>query len=222
MMHGVKRVIMFCMMTTILPTILIVIPLYLRHSAFADVTYVVAESDVVAIEDGLSPVFCELHSIRMNCTFNAFQIKQMPIISTKRKHIRLKKSMTLPDDTLEYWGFYLLKGATVSLKVCSRYEGSRILVVRGDRNLQTCGLLDHNLQKFGATFDREHKQVKVTFESAQIIEDSHNGKSTSISNNTELDDTNTSAEDTSIDGNVSYISHNLGETSIMIELFCHI
>lgn len=162
---------MFCFMTTILPTTLIIIPLYLRHSVFADVTYVLTESDVLAIEDGLSPVFCQSHSLRTNSTFNAFQIRQLPEMSVKRKHIRLKKSMTLPDDTLEYWGFYLLKGATVSLKVCSRYEGSRILVVRGERNLQTCGLLEHNLQKFGATYDREHKQVKVTFESAQVIEE---------------------------------------------------
>jgi hypothetical protein len=88
----------------------------------------------------------------------------MPEHSQKRKHIRLKKSMTLPDDTLEYWGFYLMKGATVALKVCSAYEGSRILVVKDGRQLKTCGLMEHNLNKFGPTFNSEHSQVKVTFE----------------------------------------------------------
>lgn len=170
-MHGAKRVIVFCIMTTILPTILITIPLYLRHVVFADVTYELAESDVIEIKNGISSVFCSAHSLEMNKSFNAIQLSQTPIVSTKRKHIRLKKSMTLPDDTLEYWGFYLLKGATVNLKVCSRYEGSRILVVRGERNLRTCGLMEHNLKKFGATLDQEHNQVKVTFESAQEIED---------------------------------------------------
>jgi hypothetical protein len=57
----------------------------------------------------------------MNDTFHAFQVSRRPEKTSYRKHIRLKKSMTLPDDTLEYWGFYLLKGATVALTVCSRY-----------------------------------------------------------------------------------------------------
>lgn len=158
-MHGVKRVAMFCVMTTVLPTLLIITPLYLRHSTFAAVTLAVAESDVIAVKDGVSSVFCESHTLRMNSSFNAYHLKGVPQLSTKRKHIRLKKSMTLPDDTLEYWGFYLLKGALVKLKVCSRYEGSRILVVRGERNLRTCGLLQHNMQKQGATMDQEHNQV---------------------------------------------------------------
>ncbi|KAF2884272.1 hypothetical protein ILUMI_21893 [Ignelater luminosus] len=170
-MRGAKRVVIFCIMTTVLPTILIIIPLYLRHIVFADVTYTVAETDVVEITQGISSVFCSAQSLQMNSTFNAFHLNQMPRVSTKRKHIRLKKSMTLPDDTLEYWGFYLLKGATVLLKACSRYEGSRILVVRGERNLRTCGLMEHNLKKNNPQLDQEHNQVKVTFESAQEIEE---------------------------------------------------
>lgn len=116
-MHGVKRVALFCIMTTVLPSVLIVTPLYLRHSIFADVTIPVAESDVVAVVEGMSSIFCSSQTLRMNSSFNAFQITKVPKLSKKRKHIRLKKSMVLPDDTLEYWGFYLLKGATVKLKV---------------------------------------------------------------------------------------------------------
>lgn len=56
----------------------------------------------------------------MDKPFHAFKVSQQPEMTSYRKHIRLKKSMTLPDDTLEYWGFYLLKGATVALSVCSR------------------------------------------------------------------------------------------------------
>jgi hypothetical protein len=107
----------------------------------------------------------------MNISFNAFQLNHMPEESTTRKHIRLKKSMILPDDTLEYWGFYLMRGATVELKVCSLYEGSRILVVKGERNLRTCGLLEHNAQKYGAAFNPEKSQVKVTFETAAEVID---------------------------------------------------
>ncbi|XP_055640194.1 uncharacterized protein LOC129777756 isoform X2 [Toxorhynchites rutilus septentrionalis] len=171
-MYGVKRVIAFCILTAILPASLIILPLYLRHTVFAAVVYSIAESDIIEIRDGISSVFCQRHLLEMNTSFNAFQLNQKPEISKNRKHIRLKKSMSLPDDTLEYWGFYLLKGATVALKVCSRYDGSRILVVKGERNLRTCGLLEHNKNKVGTHFNNEHGQVLVTFESAAEIVDS--------------------------------------------------
>ncbi|XP_020716399.1 uncharacterized protein LOC101459739 isoform X2 [Ceratitis capitata] len=170
-MQGVKRVVVFCILIVILPSALIIIPLYLRRTAFADVVYPVAESDIIEIRDGISSIFCQQHSLRMSSSFNAFQLRSKPEVSTNRKHIRLKKSMTLPDDTLEYWGFYLLKGAKVHLKFCSRYDGSRILVVRGQRNLNTCGLLDHNQNKLGANFAQGHETVKVFFEDIREMAD---------------------------------------------------
>jgi hypothetical protein len=59
-MHGARRVITFCLLTAVLPTVLLVIPLYLRHSIYADVIYAVAESDVLEIVDGISTVFCQV------------------------------------------------------------------------------------------------------------------------------------------------------------------
>lgn len=59
-MHGARRVVAFCCMTAVLPTILLIIPLYLRHSLYNDVTYAVAESDVVEMGNGLSSVFCQV------------------------------------------------------------------------------------------------------------------------------------------------------------------
>lgn len=117
-MHGVKRVMFFFLMIAVLPTILIITPLYLRHYVFGNVTYPVAETDVMAIQDGVSSIFCDSLILTMGSSFNAFQMVGKPKIG-KRKHIRLKKSMALPDDTIEYWGFYLLKGARVTLKVCA-------------------------------------------------------------------------------------------------------
>lgn len=111
-MHGFKRICVFCLVTTFLPALLIILPLYLRHSKYADVSYKVAESDILEIRTGISSIFCERHSLRMNTTFNAFQLNRKPRVAEIRKHIRLRKSMILPDDTLEYWGFYLLKGAS--------------------------------------------------------------------------------------------------------------
>lgn len=142
----------------------------MRKIIFADVIYEVAESDIIEIKDGISSIFCEKHSLKMDISFNAFQITDKPTISTNKKHIRLKKSMTLPDDTLEYWGFYLLKGAHVTLKFCSRYEGSRILVVKGGRILNTCGLLDHNKNKYGANF--LDGKINVFYEDIKELEPS--------------------------------------------------
>lgn len=162
-MHGSRRVIAFCFLTTILPTMLIVLPLYLRNIRYADVLYKISDSDVIQIHKGQSSVFCEKHSLKMNSTFNAFQMKGVPELSEQRKHIRLKKSMTLPDDTLEYWGFYLLKGASVELKACSRYEGSKILVVKDDRILNTCGILEGLKFKIDTHFENKGS-VLVTLE----------------------------------------------------------
>ncbi|XP_075151378.1 uncharacterized protein LOC142225488 isoform X2 [Haematobia irritans] len=170
-MHGVKRVLIFCLLIVILPATLIIIPLYLRRTVFADVVYPVAESDIIEIRDGISSIFCQQHSLKMSSHFNAFQLRSKPEISSNHKHIRLKKSMTLPDDTFEYWGFYLLKGARVLLKFCSRYEGARMLVVKGARELDTCGLLDHNKNKLGPNYTQGHEQVRVYFEDITEIPD---------------------------------------------------
>ncbi|XP_066596287.1 uncharacterized protein [Prorops nasuta] len=165
-MHGIKRVLVFCTLTTVLPTVLFIIPLYLRHSFYADVAYAVTESDILEINDGISTLFCSEHTLQMNGSFNAFQMSHRPEIASSRKHLQLKKSMNLPDDTLEYWGFYLLRGATVALSVCSRFQGASILVVKGERNLRTCGMLEHSNNKNRVSdMYLPDRQVKITFES---------------------------------------------------------
>lgn len=163
-MHGSRRVVIFCLLTTILPSLLIIIPLYLRNIKYADVMYKISDSDVIQIHKGQSSIFCEKHSLKMNTTFNAFQMKGRPELSDKRKHIRLKKSMILPDDTLEYWGFYLFKGATVELKACSRFDGSKLLVVKGDKMLNTCGILDGDKYKRHQYVVQNQAHVVATLE----------------------------------------------------------
>lgn len=165
-MHGSCRVITFCLLTTVLPSILIIIPLYLRNMRYADVMYKISDSDVIQIHKGQSSIFCKSHSLKMNTTFNAFQMSGRPALSPdKKKHIRLKKSLTLPDDTLEYWGFYLFKGASVELKACSRYLGAKILVVKGDKILNTCGILEDNKYTKDPPHVDKQEHVVVTLES---------------------------------------------------------
>lgn len=175
-MHGIKRILVFCTLTTILPIILLITPLYLRHNFYANVAYAVTDSDILEITDGISTIFCSAHTLQMNRTFNAFQMTRKPEITSYKKHIRLKKSMTLPDDTMEYWGFYVMKGASVALSVCSRFQGASILVVKGEQNLRTCGMLEHhNTQAVEGIFLPEAKnQVKVTFTSDEKETSSNN------------------------------------------------
>lgn len=166
-MHGAKRVIVFCCLTAVLPTIILIIPLYLRHKVFMDMHLPVAESDILEVKDGISSIFCEAHMLKMNSTFSAFQIQGNPTYNGKRKHLRLMKSMTLPDDTLEYWGFYLPQGSTVNLSVCSRYSGASLLVVKGEKQLRTCGFLDHHKKQ--SQIRNPNTEVKVTFETAAEV-----------------------------------------------------
>ncbi|XP_012145888.1 uncharacterized protein LOC105663156 [Megachile rotundata] len=186
-MHGIKRIVVFCTLTTVLPILLLITPLYLRHNFYANVAYAVTDSDILEITDGISTVFCSGHILQMNRTFNAFQMAHKPEVTSYKKHIRLKKNMTLPDDTLEYWGFYLLEGSTVALSVCSRFQGASILVVKGERNLRTCGMLEHknNEQIAKNIFLPEAKQqVKVTFKSDTVESVSNNNITDVAYNNT--------------------------------------
>uniref|UniRef100_A0A8D9AT85 E3 ubiquitin-protein ligase APD1-4 middle domain-containing protein n=1 Tax=Cacopsylla melanoneura TaxID=428564 RepID=A0A8D9AT85_9HEMI len=194
-MHGARRVIVFCCLTAILPTAILIIPLYLRHKVYMDIRVPVAESDILEVKEGVSSIFCEAHTLSMNSTFSAFQVQGTPKYSQKRKHVRLMKSMTLPDDTLEYWGFYLPQGSTVNLSVCSRYFGASILVVKGEKQLRSCGLLDHHKKQ--SQNENPHNEVKVTFETeAEVInhnnpleeeeKDNHGGEVNEIENEVEM------------------------------------
>lgn len=62
-MHGIKRVLVFCTLTTVLPSMLILIPLYLRHSFYANVAYAVTESDILEVNDGISTIFCSVRTM---------------------------------------------------------------------------------------------------------------------------------------------------------------
>ncbi|EEB11990.1 hypothetical protein Phum_PHUM148750 [Pediculus humanus corporis] len=122
--------------------------------------------------------FNKEQTLKMNSSFNAYLMGSEPEVSNKKKRITLKKSMKIPDDTFEYWGFFLPKGSQMELTVCSKMEGARILVVKGGRNLETCGLLNKlKNEKFHPplNLDKNEDKVWVIFET--IAEKIHNNKS---------------------------------------------
>jgi hypothetical protein len=56
----------------------------------------------------------------MNATFHAYLLDEQPEISEDQQLFEMDKHMQLADDSLEYWGFFLLQGSKVILSVCSR------------------------------------------------------------------------------------------------------
>lgn len=49
--------------------------------------------------------------------------------------------MDLSDDMKEYWGFYLLKGSTVTVSTCARWPGASLILIRGHRHLHECAYI---------------------------------------------------------------------------------
>ncbi|ODN05214.1 hypothetical protein Ocin01_01469 [Orchesella cincta] len=145
---GPIRVATFCLMTIILPCLLLIAPLYIRYQVFSDVLYTLGESDLVTVDRPISTFWCEKQDLWMNATFHAYLLDEQPQISEDLQLFEMDKHMQLADDSLEYWGFFLLQGSKVILSVCSRqvqtlqYDGARLMVVKGNKNLKHCALLD--------------------------------------------------------------------------------
>ncbi|KAK4304517.1 hypothetical protein Pmani_023533 [Petrolisthes manimaculis] len=55
----------------------------------------------------------------------------------RRIHVMLNH-LKLQDDIKEYWGFYLLKGSTVTISSCAKWDGGQLMILRGIENLRRC------------------------------------------------------------------------------------
>jgi hypothetical protein len=60
---GPIRVIVFCLVTIILPCLLLVAPLYIRYHLFRDVAYNLGESDLITVDRPISTFWCEGHEL---------------------------------------------------------------------------------------------------------------------------------------------------------------
>ena len=95
----------------------------------------------------MSTIWCEGQNLKMNGSFNAYLLRERPKIDRYRHHISMHRKMILEDDIKEYWGFYLLRGSSVRLSVCSRHEGAGFIIVKGLKDARRCsylGELDSN------------------------------------------------------------------------------
>lgn len=58
--------------------------------------------------------------IHSNATFNAFLMRKQPLVVKDHVAVSMTRHLQLSDDMKEYWGFYLLKGSTVTVSTCVR------------------------------------------------------------------------------------------------------
>lgn len=60
--------------------------------------------------------------MKVNTTFNAFLLSETPSMSHELKPLSMVRHLELEDDMKEYWGFYLLRGSSVTVSTCVRFE----------------------------------------------------------------------------------------------------
>ncbi|XP_066262139.1 uncharacterized protein [Euwallacea similis] len=140
-LKGPLRVVRLCLLGVIVPTLVLGVPLYLRYNVYGAQLYPLAMSDMRMIDNRVSTTWCQKQRIKTNTTFNAFLLTQPPHLSANVQSLSMVRHLILEDDIKEYWGFYLLKGSSVTVKTCVRWPGASLIVIRGHRHLHQCAYI---------------------------------------------------------------------------------
>ncbi|GAB0086630.1 hypothetical protein DMENIID0001_007300 [Sergentomyia squamirostris] len=138
---GPRKVIRLLLLGIILPGILISVPIYLRYRVYDAQLYPLGMSDMRLIDSKVSTTWCQRQIVKSNVSFNAFLMPSVPTISRERLPVHMTRHLLLDDDMKEYWGFYLLKGSTVTVSSCSRWPGASLILIRGHRHLHECAYI---------------------------------------------------------------------------------
>ncbi|CAG9835386.1 unnamed protein product [Diabrotica balteata] len=138
------KVIKLFVLGILVPCLLITIPLYLRYRVYSHQMYPLAMSDMRLIDNKVSTTWCQKQRVSVNATFNAFLLSKTPEMSTDKKPMSMVRELSLEDDTKEYWGFYLLKGTSVTVSTCVRWPGASLIMIRGHKHLHECAYIGDN------------------------------------------------------------------------------
>ncbi|XP_037042951.1 uncharacterized protein LOC119079274 [Bradysia coprophila] len=139
--RGPKRAIRLFLLGVTIPLLFIAIPLYLKHRVYDYQVYPVGMSDMRLIDSRVSTTWCQRQIVRANTTFNAFLMADSPHVTKTRTPVSMTRHLLLSDDMKEYWGFYLLKGSTVTVSTCARWPGASLILIRGHRHLHECAYI---------------------------------------------------------------------------------
>ncbi|XP_066956758.1 uncharacterized protein [Macrobrachium rosenbergii] len=138
LLRGPRRVIRLCMFGLILPTLLIIIPLYVRLVLYPPGHYPMMPTDQRILSNHVSSVWCKAQYAQMNGSFTTYRSADIPALKDeRRRHVMLHNTI-LKDDIKEYWGFHLLKGSRVTISTCSSRVGAQLMILRGTENLKRC------------------------------------------------------------------------------------
>ncbi|XP_043475237.1 uncharacterized protein LOC122506891 isoform X2 [Leptopilina heterotoma] len=132
------RLIRLCVLGTFLPAILVAGPIYLRYRVYSVQLYPLTISDQRLIDGKISTTWCQRQVVRVNTTFNAYLMSNEPNIKGDLVPVSMTRHLVLEDDMKEYWGFYLLRGSSVTVSTCVRWPGASLTIVRGHKHLHEC------------------------------------------------------------------------------------
>ncbi|XP_071053868.1 uncharacterized protein [Onthophagus taurus] len=116
----------------------------MRYRVFVEQMYPLAASDMRMLDNRVSTTWCQKQIIKVNATFNAFLLPTNPEVEKDKKHLTMVRHLMLEDDTKEYWGFYFLKGSSVTISSCVRWPGASLIVIRGHKHLHECAYIGDN------------------------------------------------------------------------------
>ncbi|XP_071454893.1 uncharacterized protein [Hetaerina americana] len=141
-LKGPLRAGRLCLLSILLPALLLTLPLYVRYRVYGrGEAFPLAASDMRLIDSHVSTTWCQRQLVEANASFNAFLMPDTPQVEEEPQRMTMHRSIYLGDDMKEYWGFYLLKGSTVSLSACARWPGASLIVIKGHRHLRECAYI---------------------------------------------------------------------------------
>ncbi|KAJ8708588.1 hypothetical protein PYW08_009970 [Mythimna loreyi] len=134
-----------------LPCLFLMVPLYLRYRVYSGQMYPMSMTDMRLIDSKISPTWCQTQVVRSNTTtFNAFVVPGQPQLTEDLVPVSMTRELELKDDMKEYWGFYLLKGSSVTVSACVSYPGASLIMIKGYKHLQDCAYIgDDSSEEIG-------------------------------------------------------------------------
>ncbi|XP_026667108.1 uncharacterized protein LOC108622199 [Ceratina calcarata] len=135
------RILRLCLMGIILPAVLVAGPMYLRYRVYSEQLYPVTVSDQRLIDARVSTTWCQSQLIKVNTTFNAYLMNDEPKVDSEVLPVSMTRHLVLEDDMKEYWGFYLLRGSSVTVSTCVRWPGASLTIIRGHKHLHECAFI---------------------------------------------------------------------------------
>ncbi|XP_063982987.1 uncharacterized protein LOC135165530 isoform X1 [Diachasmimorpha longicaudata] len=138
---GPLRLARLCILGMFLPAILVAGPVYLRYRVYSEQLYPLAATDQRLIDGKISTTWCQRQVVKVNTTFNAYLINGDPQIKIEPTPVSMTRHLVLEDDMKEYWGFYLLRGSSVTVSTCVRWPGASLTIIRGHKHLHECAFI---------------------------------------------------------------------------------